>query len=625
MIGFLREDQKRDVDVVVVSRETLPKYTPWFLEYMLKRLYSRVTLIWDFDDDIFTGEISHREASLLKKYSDYILVTGEYLKGLLPKEKREKVIVLPTTDGSFCHIDKGGLIEKKATILEKRIRLVWIGTASSLWNLEAIVGELDYFAKMMRKNNRKVILTVVCNRKLEAVCSFLEVRNIPWSRQKAERAVLGSHIGIMPLGNSQYNLGKGGFKLIQYMAAGIPVAASAVGYNYTVIQSEYGRLVDKKKGGWYRALSELCQSEEVWKAHAYAAHKAWWQRYDYRKNLHVWEELFAAQKQVSEPLEIRYTIIIVNWNAGMQLKECVDSIAASEYSNQKKQYCIDKLIIVDNASEDHSADFDMKSYPFECEVIYNEKNTGFAHACNQGSRAARRMDRADKRNKETEKKEQDYFVFLNPDTRVYSDTFEKLSDYLCKKPSHVGIVGVQLEDEEGRITKTCSHFPNKLRRLCKILGITRIIPATDVVMAGWDHKRSKTVDQVMGAFFVISEELFASLHGFDERFFMYYEEVDLCRRARNMGYCAYYYAGAKVYHKGGGTSEQVLDKRLFYILESYLKYEKKHHGMVGFILGNMLVGAEYFSRRALLLAGGKKEQIKSLNMAYRELLRGKRL
>lgn len=115
--------------------------------------------------------------------------------------------------------------------------------------------------------------------------------------------------------------------------------------------------------------------------------------------------------------------------------------------------------------------------------------------------------------------------------------------------------------------------------------------------------------------------MFEQLQGFDERFFVYYEEVDLSKRAKNMGYDSYFYASAKAFHKGGGTSEQVLDKRLFYILDSYLKYEKKHYGLSGFLIGSGLVGMEYFARLVLLLAKGKKENIRYLNNAYKELIR----
>lgn len=646
-IRFVKEDLRRGVDVVVVSRETLPKYTPWYVKRLLEKLYKNVVLIWDFDDDIFTGgEISKQEARLLKRYSRHIVVTGDYLKQLLDKEEQKKVVILPTTDGGFQKENKKNLIEKRSSILDREIRLVWIGTSSSLKNLKAVMGELEEFAKYQkREKKRETILTVVCNQKLEENCKQLVVRNIPWTRQRAEKAVRTAHIGIMPLLENEYNLGKGGFKLIQYMAAGLPVAASAVGYNTQVIEEDYGRLIAPESKGWNAALTELISSKEKWKKYAKASHSAWQEKFSYQKNFSVWQQLLQGQFE----RKILYSIVIVNWNSGNQVKKCLDSMKNAV----GKQYQIKKVVIVDNASSDHSADFDKSGYPFLVEVLRNTENMGFAYACNQGARICgieiphtrsagnnketketvetiekyakitHQIENASKMKKNTETEDfgkSEYLLFLNPDTRLREDTFLQLSRYLLRKPSHIGITGIQLLDEQGHIAKSCSHFPNKMRRFCKAAGITKVFPSADVIMEGWDHKTSREVDQVMGAFFVISKELFEMFHGFDERFFVYYEEVDLSRRAKNAGYDSYFYADAKAFHKGGGTSEQVLDKRLFYILDSYLKYEKKHHGKKGLVLGSMLVGMEYFARLALLLAGGKKAEVKYLNRAYKELV-----
>ncbi len=368
---------------------------------------------------------------------------------------------------------------------------------------------------------------------------------------------------------------------------------------------------------WKEALTKLVVSEEIWKQKAYAAYKAWEDLFSFQKNYKIWQKLLIGQFQQ----KIKYSIVIVNWNSGEQLKSCLNSMI----NLVEKNYQIKKVVIVDNASKDSSVNFDRTHYPFPCELIQNKKNMGFAYACNQGSKQCgvkfkddRKMAKVDLINNSYEDIE--YLLFLNPDTMLKLDTLYKLSQYLLRKPNDIGIVGIQLFDEFQRISKTCSHFPNKVRRLCKVLGVTKLIPSTDIVMNEWDHKTSRQVDQVMGAFFVISKQLFEYLNGFDEQFFVYYEEVDLSKRAKDIGYHSYFFSGAQAFHKGGGTSEQVLDKRLFYILNSYLKYEKKHNGLIGFIFGCGLVGVEYFARIGLLLVKRKKGNIKYLNNAYRELL-----
>jgi GT2 family glycosyltransferase len=84
-------------------------------------------------------------------------------------------------------------------------------------------------------------------------------------------------------------------------------------------------------------------------------------------------------------------------------------------------------------------------------------------------------------------------------------------------------------------------------------------------LADWDHGDTRSVDQVMGAFLMIRRTLFEQLGGFDERFFLYYEDVDLCLRVRQASGRVVYFAGARAHHIGGGTTEAVKDQRLFYL------------------------------------------------------------
>ena len=95
-------------------------------------------------------------------------------------------------------------------------------------------------------------------------------------------------------------------------------------------------------------------------------------------------------------------------------------------------------------------------------------------------------------------------------------------------------------------------------------------------MREWNHEESREVDQVMGAFFLVRQKLFEEWGGFDERFFVYLEDVDFSSRARRVGWRSFYMAGVKAYHKGGGTSEQIKSTRLFYSLRSRILYSYKH-------------------------------------------------
>lgn len=297
---------------------------------------------------------------------------------------------------------------------------------------------------------------------------------------------------------------------------------------------------------------------------------------------------------------ISYSIVIVNWNSGKQLKKCLKSINELNKIN----FVIDRVIVVDNNSNDYSCKIS-EEYEYELHIIKNKTNMGFAFACNQGAKDCI----------------SDYIIFLNPDTVMFNDTISNLSNFIVKSMGKYKIIGIQLVDEKGNISRTCSRFPLNRREFFKAIGLTRIIPNIGCLMSEWDHKSSRIVEQVIGAFFVVKTDVYKKLKGFDEQFFMYYEEVDFCKRATLKGIHSFYFVGAKAYHKGGGTSEQVIDKRLFYILQSYLKYEKKHYGMLFMLIALIIECLEYFTRLTLLVLSGQSKNIKMLNSSYKMLFK----
>jgi GT2 family glycosyltransferase len=100
-------------------------------------------------------------------------------------------------------------------------------------------------------------------------------------------------------------------------------------------------------------------------------------------------------------------------------------------------------------------------------------------------------------------------------------------------------------------------------------------------MVEWDHETSREVDQVMGAFFLVRRSVWDALGGLDERFFVFYEDLDFAYRARQAGWRSYYWVGAAVFHRGRGTTEQVKALRLAYNLHSRLLYAQKHFSGIG--------------------------------------------
>ncbi|RLC12254.1 MAG: glycosyltransferase family 2 protein [Deltaproteobacteria bacterium] len=252
------------------------------------------------------------------------------------------------------------------------------------------------------------------------------------------------------------------------------------------------------------------------------------------------------------------SIIIVNWNAGQQLSGCLESIANANLDG----FNLERVVVVDNASTDGSLK-GIVDLSLPLTIINNTENCGFAAACNQGAKDS----------------QSDYLLFLNPDTRLFKDSLIKPLAFMEQPENQkIGITGIQLVDEDGQISRTCARFPTPAMFFSKMLGLNILFPRQfpSHFMSEWDHGETRDVEQVMGAFFLIRRHLFEALNGFDEQFFVYFEEVDLSYRANNAGWKTVYLADARAYHKGGGTSEQVKATRMFYSLRSRILYGYKH-------------------------------------------------
>ena len=290
----------------------------------------------------------------------------------------------------------------------------------------------------------------------------------------------------------------------------------------------------------------------------------------------------------------RLDVIIVNWNAGLHLGACVESLAGSSRSS----FDLDRVVVVDNASTDGSIDrMPAGQFPLPLTIIRNDQNRGFAAACNQGARAT----------------QADFLLFLNPDVRLLLHSLDDAVDFLESGAARdVGICGIQLLDDRGDIARTCARFPTTGRFVAKMLGLDMLFPRTfpGHFMTEWSHGQTRDVDQVMGAFFLVREPLFRALAGFDERFFLYFEEVDLSLRAHREGWRTVYLANTQAYHRGAVSSEQIRARRLRYSLRSRILYAYKHFG--GWSATALLASTlaiEPFSRLIRALGHGSASQI----------------
>jgi GT2 family glycosyltransferase len=251
-------------------------------------------------------------------------------------------------------------------------------------------------------------------------------------------------------------------------------------------------------------------------------------------------------------------IIIVTWNSGSLLRECVNSIDDAV----RDGFELSRVVIVDNASIDGSLD-GLASIPLPIKIITNPENRGFAAACNQGALES----------------DADYLLFLNPDTRLFQNSLAApLAFMQSPENARVGIVGIQLLDAQNHVARSCARFPTLGMFIVQALGLSRLpwLRRMNVHMSEWAHDKTRRVNHVIGAFYLVRRSLFDSLGGFDERFFVYLEDLDLSLRAHQAGWARVYFADAQAFHLGGGTSAKIIARRLFYSLRSRLLYGFKH-------------------------------------------------
>jgi N-acetylglucosaminyl-diphospho-decaprenol L-rhamnosyltransferase len=251
-------------------------------------------------------------------------------------------------------------------------------------------------------------------------------------------------------------------------------------------------------------------------------------------------------------------VVIVNWNTGGYLRECLASIAEADPDG----VTISRVTVVDNASSDNSAG-GLEDTPFPLEVVLNADNIGFAAACNQGAAGSAA----------------DYLLFLNPDTRLFPETLATVTRFMESEESKdVGICGVEIVDGEGRPEVSCARFPDLRVFFGRITGLDALLPRMfpSYHLTPGELRESRLVDQVIGAFFFVRRELFSRLGGFDSRYFMYFEEVDFALRARREGVGSYFLKEASAFHAENVSSDQVRGRRLYYSLRSRLLFVDRH-------------------------------------------------
>lgn len=223
------------------------------------------------------------------------------------------------------------------------------------------------------------------------------------------------------------------------------------------------------------------------------------------------------EKKVADPT---LSLIIVNWNTKDYLCSCLQSIL-----QHPSPFALE-VIVIDNASNDGSAAMVEKNFPL-IRLIKNRNNLGFARACNQGWRLAQGK----------------YLLFLNPDTLLGPHVLEEAIK-IMEANEEIGILGIRHLNEKGKPRRSAYDLPSPLRVLAMITGLNKLLPPYRFRK---ENKRKATA-YIQGSFLLTRRSLLKELNGFDENFFMYCEDADLCLRAWKKGWQVIYEPSLKVIH-----------------------------------------------------------------------------
>jgi GT2 family glycosyltransferase len=262
-----------------------------------------------------------------------------------------------------------------------------------------------------------------------------------------------------------------------------------------------------------------------------------------------------VRQSLSQP---EVSFIIVTYNNAGTIVACLSSIAANTTMEHE-------ILVVDNSPGNETTQavdcFIRSRAKLAVTVIKAAENLGFGRACNVGAGRASGK----------------FLFLLNPDTLLGNDASALLADCFRRYPG-AKAAGPAICDTAGRIARTCRRLPTLSRVVLDATGLDRLFGAYKLTR--FQHQKARKVEQIMGAAMLIRRADYNYLGGMDERFFMYFEEVDLCKRLTQAGGEIWFWPEARVQHLAGVSAEaEPVRARMIYVLrESRRKYFEKHYG-----------------------------------------------
>ena len=285
------------------------------------------------------------------------------------------------------------------------------------------------------------------------------------------------------------------------------------------------------------------------------------------------------------------SIIVVNHNSRAHLDKCLSSLEG----RLTQQDC--ELLVVDNNSSDGSQDMVERRFP-QVQLISNQDNLGFARANNQAVRQSLA----------------NYYLFLNPDTLLSTEALDLMLEEM-RKNTRVGAIGPALLDRESRYQVSFGRrvdFGAELLQKCFFNPYhrARLKHDPDTRDVGW----------LSGACLLVRRDVLIEVGAFDENFFLYFEDIDLCLRIKQKGYRLVYLPQAKVYHEGGASTSLDETSSRFEYRKSQLYFYQKHNSRVSLRLLRLYLFLK-FSLGSLFGKRSKREEYRKTFWLLRDYRR----
>ncbi|MFH1998637.1 MAG: glycosyltransferase family 2 protein [Planctomycetota bacterium] len=297
------------------------------------------------------------------------------------------------------------------------------------------------------------------------------------------------------------------------------------------------------------------------------------------------------------------SIVILSWNTSALLRACLDSI----YKEDSETF--PEVIVVDNASDDESVSMVERGYA-DVILIRNQKNEGYARGNNIGM----------------ERSSGNYILLLNSDTELKPGALRAMTSFLDSHPDY-GACGAQLHNPDGSLQRACMRFPKLWDPLFFDTFIERLWPRNPVVqryfMRDFDHAHSCDVQQPPGACFMVRRSLVDAVGMLDEDLFLFYNDVDFCRRIWKTGFKIRYIAEAKVLHHGGASTSKYHEFGLE-LHRNRVRYFRKYFGLAGAAITKfavMLLWIELLARNLKEGHGLRSPGSRNVTDVFKEILK----